>query len=276
MTAAGKIGLMASPPLNLRIVRDSQELARTAADIFVAQAKVASSLNSRFTVVLSGGNTPKAIYELLATNEFQAQLSWDKIHLFWGDERNVPPENKESNYRMAWDAMLSRLPIPKENIHRIHTELLSPEIAAIAYEDTIRGFFSVKSRSDKPCFDLVFLGIGTDGHTLSLFPDGKPGAQIGEEDPDRLVIAPWVPHLNAHRISLTPAAINSSSQVVFLVSGVEKASIIKNVFDDTRGGAHYPARAIQPRDGHLTWLVDRPAATHWLASSTLPKNEGLK
>jgi 6-phosphogluconolactonase len=270
-----RISLASVPPLTLKIVPDLQELARNGADLFRAQAKLTLSSSPIFTVVLSGGHTPRAMFSLLASDEMKSALPWNKIHLFWGDERNVSPQDKESNYQMALEALLSRVPIPHENVHRIHPELGSAELAAQAYEKDIREILSLHGPSDKPCFDLVYLGLGGDGHTLSLFPDGQPGASINEEEPDRLVIAPWVPHLNDYRISLTPAAVNSSREIVFLVSGEEKSSIVKEVFEGLKADGDLPAHAIRPTKGQLIWLIDRPAASRWLGGSTFPRNEGL-
>ena len=253
---------------NLEIAQDEQELGRIGAQMFTDLARVAFKRRSLFTVVLSGGNTPRPVYETLATKGFKEKLPWDKIHFFWGDERNVPSDDPESNFRMVWVAMLSKLSIPNENIHRIRTELQSPQLAAQDYENTIRDFFNLKNLSDKPRFDLGFLGLGTDGHTASLFLDGFPNGLSSKQDTsvspgesNRLVIAPWVSHLHDFRISLTRLALNHSDQIIFLVSGTEKASILKKILDDGAEGLSYPAKAIYPNHGKLTWLVDRRAAT---------------
>jgi 6-phosphogluconolactonase len=166
-------------------------------------------------------------------------------------------DNPESNFHLAWTTMLLPLSIPNSNIHRIRTELKDPQLIARDYENTIRSYFDLKKQSDKPRFDLVLLGLGLDGHTASLFPDGTPGASIKNQDTDRLVIAPWISHLKEFRFSLTPSALNQADQVIFLISGSRKAEIFANVLEKK---ADYPAQRIEPVGGRLTWLVDEQAA----------------
>lgn len=245
----------------LEVLRDGEELAQVAASLFAKLAIASVKSQSRFTVVLSGGNTPRPLYERLAVAHFAKDLPWDKIHFFWGDERNVPSDSFESNFHMAWTAMLSPLSISEKNIHRVRTELQSPTAVAEDYENTLRSFFRLKYASERPRFDLVLLGLGSDGHTASLFPDGQPSTAITQEDPNRLVIASWVPHLNEYRISMTPTAFNQADQVIFLASGSEKAEITARVMEANELGVSYPAQAIRPVNGKITWLIDRGAAS---------------
>jgi 6-phosphogluconolactonase len=245
----------------VKIVKDDQELEHVGAEMFANYARTALKSRSLFTVVLSGGSTPRPLYERLAKEQVNMGLPWEKIHFFWSDERNVDPSDSESNFHMAWESMLCHLSISENNIHRIRTELLDPRLVAEDYENTIRSFFGLKNISEKPHFDLSFLGLGSDGHTASLFPEGQPNFSVSKEKPNRLVIAPWVPHLNDFRISLTPNALNGSRNIIFLVSGTEKASLLATVLEGEKSGhVAYPAQAIQPTEGRLTWLVDKSAA----------------
>jgi 6-phosphogluconolactonase len=245
---------------DIEIVDNPKELARIGAELFVNCAKTALIEKSKFTVVLSGGETPRPLYERLATDPSAQNLPWEKIHFFWGDERNVPMDHPDSNFHMALTAMLSRLPIPEKNIHRLRTELKDPALVAGQYEKTIREFFNLKGPQDVPHFDLTFLGLGKEGHTASLFPDGNLSESMHKEEAEGLVIAPWISHLREFRFSLTPRAINSSAQIVFLVSGEEKASIIRAVIEGDSENLHFPAQTIQPLTGNLLWLIDKAAA----------------
>src|SRR3990172_799487 len=193
-----------------------QELFRDAAHEFVREAQQTVQANGRFTVVLSGGSTPKNLYALLAQLEFATRIPWKQTFVFWGDERHVPPDHPESNYRMAYDAMLSKVPIPPSNIHRIHGEE-SPAEAADQYEKVIRDFLP---------FDWVFLGMGPDGHTASLFPGTK-----ALRETQRMVASNWVGKLNTYRITTTAPVFNSAAHVVCLITGEDKAAPLKAVLE---------------------------------------------
>lgn len=255
---------MLAPTATLTIAQDEEELARMGAKYFSHAARAAIERNSRFTVVLSGGNTPRRLFTRLATAPFESSFSWDHVHFFWGDERNVAPDSSDSNFHMAWETMLAPLSIRAANIHRFRTELKSPNQVADDYEKMLRSFFGIRKRSQRPRFDLVLLGLGIDGHTASLFPDGRPGISINSDLPDRLAIATWVAHLNEFRFSLTPAALNQTDQVLFLVSGREKATILEKVIGPGSDGspfeATYPAQIIRPVKGRVVWLADQDAA----------------
>ena len=224
----------------IEIFANAQELARGAAAYFVARSGEAVAEKGIFTVALSGGSTPKALYQLLADEPFRAQVPWTKTYFFWSDERHVPPDHPESNYRMAYEAMLSRVPVPESNIHRIHCENPNADEAAREYEQTLLPL------------DLILLGLGSDGHTASIFP----GSGVLKET-TRLVAAPWVEKFNAHRITMTLPLLNSGAAVVFLVSGAEKAGIVKEVLE---GPQQYPAQFVQPTKGQIIWMLDRDAA----------------
>lgn len=252
---------MTKGPFSVEVVLGPAELARAGAKVFETGAQATLKERSLFTVALSGGTTPQRLYQTLASDRLKKELPWEKVHFFWSDERNVAADQPRSNFHMVWAAMLSHLPIPESNIHRIRTELQTPQAAAEDYESTLRSFFKLSGVSEKPRFDLVFLGLGPDGHTASLFPDGQPSVSIAQKDPNRLVFAPWVNHLGDYRISLTPGVLNEASRVIFLVSGKEKAPILAAVLEGDESGLVYPAQSIQPVHGKLTWLVDQAAAS---------------
>jgi 6-phosphogluconolactonase len=233
------------------ILADAEALAHSAAQRFVTLAQEAATSRGRFSIALSGGSTPGALYRLLAEEPYQGQVPWAEVHLFWGDERCVPPDDPGSNYRLAKETLISRMPIPAGNVHRLRGEL-EPEEAARAYAREVRDFFC----GPRPRFDLVLLGLGEDGHTASLFP-GSPALQERE----RLAVAAEAHYQDrpAQRVTLTLPAINAARQVLFLVAGSAKAGIVQAVLEGP--GAHLPAQMVQPTAGRLTWLLDAAAAS---------------
>ncbi len=245
---------MLVPKPEIRIVANAEELNRAAAAEFAQRAREAAQRKSLFTVTLSGGSTPKKLYSLLASEQaLRAQLPWDQTHFFWGDERHVPPDHPESNYRMANEAMLAKLPVPPANIHRIKSEYQDAKQAADEYEQQLRHFFQLRA-GEFPRFDLVLLGMGPDGHTASLFPDT---AALRERE--RLVVANWVAKFNAYRITMTVPVLNQAACVIFLVSGEEKAEMLRTVLRGDQAEL-YPSQLIRPVKGELLWLVDAAAA----------------
>jgi 6-phosphogluconolactonase len=233
------------------VCKDIPELSAQAAAEFVRQANERSATAGRFVVALSGGSTPRALYSLLAGAEFQSQVPWDRVHFFWGDERCVPPDHPDSNYRMACESLLSKVPVPEENIHRIEGEE-KPEIAAAKYEKAIRDFFQLAD-SELPRFDLILLGLGDDGHTASLFP----GSEALQET-RRLAVATYVEKLKSHRVTLTLPVLNHAANIFFLVAGENKTGILKDVLQ-RESSKSLPARQIHPLNGRLVWFVDRAA-----------------
>jgi 6-phosphogluconolactonase len=229
----------------IKVYTGADVLAQAAAEHFVAQATEAIAARGRFVVALAGGSTPRPTYALLAGGAFAAQVKWPRVHVFWSDERCVPPNHAGSNYRMAREALLDRVPIPTANVHRIRGELPPPQAAA-AYESELEAVLSAGGR-----FDLILLGMGADGHTASLFP-GTPA--LAERR--RWVVENDVETLDAWRITLTLPVINAARQVTFLVSGAEKAEALARI----RAGEPLPAGLVQPAVGRLTWLVDREAS----------------
>jgi len=229
-----------------------------AAGRFVAAAAQAVRETGRFVVALAGGSTPKRLYELLSTPEYARKVDWARTHVFFGDERCVPPEDPASNYRMARLALLDRVPVAATNVHRMRGED-DPAEAAAAYERQLRTTFATPSgpptlRGDGR-FHLVLLGMGDNGHTASLFP----GLSAVRER-ERWVMAEHVAEVGTWRITLTPPVLNAAVQVVFLVLGAEKAAMLKRVLQGPAQPDELPAQAIAPQDGALTWLVDAAAA----------------
>jgi 6-phosphogluconolactonase len=235
------------------ICRNARELALRAAEQFVALARSAIARSGRFAVALAGGSTPRAAYALLASPEFSERVDWPRVHLFWGDERCVPPDHADSNYRMVEEALLAKIRIPPENIHRMPGEK-EPAAAAAAYEAELRKFFAVE-RGGWPRFDLIFLGLGEDGHTASLFP-----GVAALDETDRWVAAVYVEKFRSYRLTLTLPAINAAAQVTFLVSGASKAKIVGEILSSDSSSSDYPAAKVSPSDGRLTWMLDRDAA----------------
>jgi 6-phosphogluconolactonase len=245
---------MVKGSLEIRVLADRDELNRAAAEEFVRVANVSVFERGRFHVALSGGSTPRDLYTLLAAGAFRQRVPWDKLQVFWGDERLVPPDHPESNYRMARESLLSHVPIPPENIHRVPVELADAAQVAAAYERTLRTVFQL-SPGEAPRFDLALLGLGPDGHTASLFP----GA-VTLTETERLVAAPWVEKFGMHRITLTARVLNHERRVIFVVSGEEKAAILSEVLQGPFEPGRLPAQLVRPEETGVLWLVDRAAA----------------
>jgi 6-phosphogluconolactonase len=233
--------------------RDAAALSERAAEEFVRLARQAIQSAGRFTVALSGGSTPKALYTLLAAPGFAQRISWDRVHLFWGDERCVPPDHPESNYRMVRECLLAHIQIPAENVHRMAGEK-KPQIAELEYEVELQRHFELQGGA-LPRFDLVLLGLGEDGHTASLFP----GSEV-LNDIDHLVAIEYVEKLHSQRLTLTLPVLNEGAEVVFLVAGASKAAIVNDLLGGKANTTNYPAARVQPRDGKLTWMITADAA----------------
>ncbi|MDZ4865084.1 MAG: 6-phosphogluconolactonase [Gemmatimonadota bacterium] len=236
----------------------SDDLASAAADRFVSAADDAIRASGRFAVALSGGATPKRVYARLATEPYVSRVEWSRVHWFWGDERCVPPDDPASNYRMASDALLDRIPILEATVHRIRGED-HPAVAAAAYEQTLRETFATPAgapqRTPRARFDLVLLGMGANGHTASLFP-----GMTAVRERERWVMAEYVEAVSMWRVTLTPLLLNAASDVMFLVAGPEKAAMLHRVLEGPYQPNALPAQAIVPADGHPLWLVDAAAA----------------
>lgn len=243
----------------VRVLPDAPAVQRAAAEEVTARIAAAVAARGAAFVALAGGSTPRGLYALLADpgEPYRARVPWAALHVFWGDERHVPPDEAESNYRMAREALLAHVPVPPAHVHRIPAEEADAERAAARYAATLREVFGAHGRlqGDWPRFDLVLLGMGADGHTASLFP----GTDAVHETA-RPVAAPWVPALGRHRITLTPPVLNRAAAVVFLVTGAEKAEALAAVLEGPRRPDVYPSQVVRPEAGALLWLVDRAAA----------------
>jgi 6-phosphogluconolactonase len=195
------------------------------------------------------------MFAILAGDDaLRSRMPWGRVHFFWGDERHVPPDHPDSNYRMASEAMLSKVPVPVENIHRIRAENPDAGKAAEDYEQELRGFFKLEP-GQLPAFDCVFLGMGPDGHTASLFPATK-----ALHERKRLVVSNWVDKFQSFRITMTAPVLNNADMVIFLVSGEEKAEPLREVLEGEKQTDRFPSQLIEPTHGKLLWLVDRAAA----------------
>src|SRR5580692_3029602 len=239
--------------LNTRVLPDIEALSRTALEEVLANLHDAVKLRGRFAIALSGGHTPSKMYALWAQNEkYRRETPWDRVHMFWGDERYVPADDPLSNYRMTRETLLSHVPIPAANVHPAPTNLPTPQAAATAYDAELRKFFG----SAPPAFDVTLLGIGPEGHTASLFP-GSPAL-----DEQKLwVEAVTVKAKPPHRLTFTLPVLNQSRNTYFLAAGEEKKEIldaIRGVSDPAQ--SQYPAARIQPIDGRVLWFLDQPAA----------------
>ena len=247
---------------DIRIFKDSEILSRHAANIFVEQTAHSIAERGRFLVALNGGNTPMRLFQILAT-DYRDKVDWSKTHIFWGDERCVPPDDPGSSYGQAREALLSHVPIPDSNIHRVQTEL-GPAEAAKDYSLTLKSFAS--HPLDVPRFDLIYLGMGEDGHTASLFP-GSP-VQVTESV---IPVTAQYQDRPANRVTMTQLVFNQARTVVFMATGAKKAFTLAEVLSDRYNPELYPAQRIDPVAGELIWLVDESAA------GKLPKKiTGLK
>jgi len=240
---------------DIRILKQPGEVFRAAAELFVGAARTAVTDRGRFCVALAGGSTPRSLYRLLAENRaWREVMPWEETHFFWSDERHVPPSHEDSNSRMAMEAMLSKVPVPASNVHRVEAERESADEAASLYEHTLREFFGL-APGEFPCFDLALLGMGHDGHTASLFP----GTQALDES-ERLVICNRVEKLKTERITFTVPTLNNADHVMFLVTGADKADALAAVFEGAYEPARFPAQLIRPVHGRLIVLADAAAA----------------
>ena len=233
----------------IRILNSPADLFQAAATEFAALASQAVGSTGRFSVALSGGSTPKSLYTLLASGS-AADIPWEKIFFFFGDERFVPPDHPDSNYRMARETGLLAK-VPDNHVFRLRTEEGDADGAALEYEQTLRTFFNL-APGEFPRFDLVFLGLGPDGHTASLFPGT---AALSEKH--RLVVANWVDKFKSYRITFTLPVLNHAACVMFLVAGADKASMVREVLMNEK--ADLPSHKVHPESGRLVWLLDQAA-----------------
>ena len=240
----------------IRILADGAAIAKRAAQEFVQAAASAVRDKGSFNIALAGGSTPKALYSLLVNDPtLRSQVPWDKMHLFFGDERHVPPDHPDSNFRMATEAMIAKSPMKPEQVTRIKGEYPDAGQAALEYEKALREYFKLKN-GEYPSFDLVLVGMGNEGHTLSLFPGTKALHADG-----RIAVRNWVGKLYAERITLTAPAASNAARVIFMATGADKAPALKAVLEGPFEPEQLPAQLLQPKNGKLLWLVDTAAGS---------------
>ena len=254
--------------MQLSISKNIEELSQNVAEWMVAHIHTTLQLQDRFNIVLSGGSTPKKLHLLLASDQFKNRIDWQKLHVFWGDERYVPFTDDRNNAKMAFETLLDHVSVPKSQIHIMRTDI-HPEDSANEYEDILRDYFpeaasykpqavsnEPQTTNGKPqTFDLVLLGIGGNAHTLSLFP----GEEVIHEK-DRWVRSVFVKEINMQRITLTAPVVNLSKRIAFLASGQDKADAVSQVLSNNYNPDLYPAQVIKPVQGELLWFLDEAAA----------------
>lgn len=230
----------------IEILENADLVSTRAAEFFVDTAETALELSGKFSVALSGGSTPKALYQKL-TN---AELEWDRIKFYFGDERAVPPDHSESNFRMAYETLFKPLQISEDQIHRWRTELHDPEAIAYQYQKNLEELGAT------PRFDLMLLGIGDDCHTASLFPETDALLET-----TRYAVSNWVPKLQTHRFTLTYPVINNSERILVMATGLAKAEAVQHAFSKVHDPIRFPIQAVSPKDGRELWLLDKDAAS---------------
>lgn len=240
---------------SVRILPDPEMLGHAAAADFVECAREAVAPRGRFTVALAGGSTPRRLYQLLAGPPYREEVAWDRVEVFWGDERVVPPDHPDSNYAMAMEALLCRVDVAPARIHRIPAERADRGGAARDYQLEIARVLGADPGGPPPALDLVLLGMGADGHTASLFP-WSPALR----ERRRWVVTHFVPTLKADRVTLTPALINRAREIRILVAGAGKAAALAEALEGPRDPERLPVEIVQPAAGRLVWLVDAAAA----------------
>lgn len=236
---------------NIVVSKDLNGLSRRAAEMFVRIGNEAIERNARFAVALSGGSTPKLLFQTLASADFRSRIDWTRTFFFFGDERHAAPDSGESNYRMARENLFEPLQIAPENVFRWRAEWHNAEEVALDYEKTLIEFFGTES----PRFDFVLLGMGKDGHTASLFPETAALTEV-----KKIAVANWVSKFRAFRLTFTFPLINNAANIAFLVGGADKAETLKTVLEGEFQPLKFPSQAIEPRDGNLFWLIEREAA----------------
>lgn len=235
----------------IQIYPTAEDVINKMASIFISSAADAINQFGVFSIALSGGSTPTPLYEYLAQDSSGDNLAWNQIHFYWSDERSVPPDHPDSNYRQVYHRLLKPRLIPSENIHRIPGELNPKTAAQIYQQEIIDGF-----NETPPRFNLILLGMGTDGHTASLFPDTKA---VTDPEQNKWVTANHVPQHPSWRITFTPGLINAAELVIFLVTGKSKAETLLNVLEGPYLPEQYPSQLIKPSNGSLTWVIDQEA-----------------
>ncbi|PIQ83668.1 MAG: 6-phosphogluconolactonase [Candidatus Omnitrophica bacterium CG11_big_fil_rev_8_21_14_0_20_63_9] len=243
---------MAQPVI--RVFADLESLSREAAEQFVRLAQQQAQAGCRFSIALAGGSTPRRLYELLAGEPYRSRVPWASVHAFWGDERWVPPDHPDSNFRQAFSLLLTHVPLPAGNIYRVPTGSGDATLAAATYERTLRTFFKLQDGA-WPAFDLVVLGLGEDGHVASLFPQSA-----ALQEAHHAVTATTGGNPNVPRVTLTLPVLNHAKHLVWLVAGAQKASVARDVLEGADRAEELPAQRVRPTHGEAMWLLDRAAA----------------
>jgi 6-phosphogluconolactonase len=238
----------------IKVFKTLEEINQFAAEKFISIGKNSIKKTGRFTVALPGGSTPKSLYQLLGSDQYSSKIDWEKVYFFIGDDRDVSPISASSNYKMINESLFKELKIPATNVFRWHTEIINAPEVAQSYERSIIKFFELEE-GEFPKFDLIFLGMGDDGHTASLFPF-TDALKIS----NRLVTENYVEKINATRLTFTFPTINNAANIIFLVSGNEKSEALKEVHEGSSNCDKFPAQCIKPNNGKLLWLVDEGAA----------------
>ena len=238
--------------MNVIIYPDADMLSHEAAQYIVRLAQESIVSHGRFTCALSGGSTPRKLYGLLGSEPYRSQIDWALVELFWSDERCVPPDDAESNYHMAQQVLISKIPIPADQVHRMPADQPDGNVASLAYTRDMQSTFGTDG---VPSFDLIQLGMGPEGHTASLFPH-----QPSLHEQQRLVMPVVVPKPPPPRLTFTPRILNAAKQVLFLVTGAEKADAVHAVLEGGYQPDEYPAQIVQPVKGEVTWMLDKEAA----------------
>lgn len=238
--------------MHIAVYPDIQTLSQEAAQSVVRLASEAIVTRGRFSIALSGGSTPKILYGLLGSEPYRSQINWSSVDIFWSDERCVPPDSDDSNYHLAQEVLLSRIPIPESQVHRMPADQADRNAAAQAYTDEMQRTFSTDGI---PHFDLLQLGMGPEGHTASLFPH-----QASLHEQQRLVMYVNVPKPPPPRLTFTPPLLNAARHVLFLVTGTDKADAVQAVLEGEYQPDEYPAQIVRPTDGEVVWMLDTAAA----------------
>jgi 6-phosphogluconolactonase len=239
--------------MTVAIYPDADTLSHEAARYVVSVANEAIVTHGRFTLALAGGSTPKKLYALLASEPYRDQINWALVEVFWSDERCVPPDSEDSNYHLAEEALLSKVPIPASQIHRMPADAADRDAAALVYTEEMQ---RVLGTNGIPSFDLMQLGMGPEGHTASLFP-----GQLSLKEQSRLVMPVDVPKPPPPRLTCTPPLLNAAAHVLFLVTGQDKADAVAAILEGEHNPDEYPAQIIQPPEGEVTWMLDSAAAS---------------
>jgi 6-phosphogluconolactonase len=242
-------------PRRILVCQSREDLFEAAAQFVVQSLPFQPDSGKTYSVALSGGSTPQRLFARLSADPYRSQIDWSSVRIFWGDEREVPPDHSESNFRMAKENLLDHVPIPPDQVFRMEGERPAQE-AAVRYEEVLHRAFSHKNKEGVPRFDLILLGMGADGHTASLFPETSV-----LKEREQWVAAPWVEKFQTHRITLTPPVFNAAKRVLFVVGGSDKDKAAEAVLEGPFQPNRYPAQIVNPGRGDVVWLLDREAAS---------------